>query len=466
VKFWVLILSALLFNNMLFSECFALEPWNFELTYESPKLFSSNIELSTAVDIDHNGIKEIIATDFGHFGDDYDKGYNLYVLEWSTDQFKIKLKKHWDRYNPRIKSPTGSFGAGFQAYKAEQLKSWESEGKTIVETIPPFFEINWNKGKFQVKDDQVWEITNYDWLIGSWAFPWLSPSCYPYFVDNRLPISKRPLREPRECLVGIRDFSGAGKPKILTVYEEEVVKDKEYKQTLRVRDFNPGFKIEWEMQAPRRFVIAVDTIDKLNQKSRSGLMLRSYRTVETFVFEQENSSKQYRLRLLPETRPTLPQKHTLPDLYLRTTQERDHEEYWGYHDVLAPDAELIWLLRKVEIGPGYTSFKQVDVDVEHHEPFIGVIDFNVLDIDGDGIDEIILVERTGRRESNGESITFKNAKEYVRILKWNGEKYQTMWVSPPFKLSTSFLVDNVMNKATNQLVIFTPQRTVQIWERR
>jgi hypothetical protein len=456
----------LLINGMQFSECFAIEPWNFELTYESPKLFSSNIELSSAVDLDHNGVKEIIVTDFGHFGGNYDKGYNLYVLEWATDQFKTKLKKHWGRDNPRIKSSIGSFGVGFQAYKTEQLKSWRVEGATLVEAIPPFFNINWDKGKYHVNDNQVWEITNYDWLVGSWVFPWMSPSCYPYFVDNRLPISKRPLREPRECLVGIRDFSGTGKPKILSVYEEEVVKDKEYKQTLRVRDFNPDFKIEWEMQTPKRFAIAVDSIDKLNLKSRSGLMLRSFRTVETFVFEQDKNSMQYRLRLLPDTRPTLPQRHTLPDLYLRTTQVKDLEEYWGYYDVLAPDSEFTWLLRKVEIGPGYASFKQVDVDFERHEPFIGVIDFNVLDIDGDGIDEIILVERTGRRESNGESITFKKAKEYVRILKWNGDTYQTMWVSPPFALGISFLVENVTNKATNQLIIFTPQRTMQVWARR
>jgi hypothetical protein len=480
MKLCALMLTVLIFSSLMSSESIALETWSFLLSYESPTISVSGFELVTSADVDQNGIKEIIATDFGQFSSNYDKGYHLYILEWSTNQLKIKLTKHWDRFNPQIKSRNSPFGADFQAYKTESFRSWKSDEKPIVEAVPPFFKIEWDNGKYAINDSQVWESSNADYVIGSWAFPWLSSTCYPYFRDvhplapTRLSDVKsshwlsdwrKPLSDPRECLVGIRDFLGNGNLKMLSIYQEEIVKDKEYVQQLRVRDLNKsGAPIEWQMKLPGMFYSS--PIDRFNQSTRSALMLWQSQSLDLYCFDYDTQNKTYQLRLTLHRNPLPVHKFNLPDIYLRKTQKRDREEYWGYHDLKEGYGLSLWALRKVDIGPDCTLLNRVDIDYEHNEPFIGVIFFNVLDIDGDQVDEVVLVERTGIRKDNGESIEYQKAKEFVRILKWNGNKYQSMWVSPPYaKLGTTFLVDDVMNKGGKQLVIMSPYGTVQIWER-
>ena len=108
-----------------------------------------------------------------------------------------------------------------------------------------------------------------------------------------------------------------------------------------------------------------------------------------------------------------------------------------------------------------------DIDFQPHKNFLGVGFFIVQDIDGDGLDEIILVEETGKKEFVGhESVAYSDIKDYIRILKWNGKEYQTMWISPPYtKRGTKFFVEDIKNTGKKQLVVLTPYGKVQIWER-
>ena len=89
------------------------------------------------------------------------------------------------------------------------------------------------------------------------------------------------------------------------------------------------------------------------------------------------------------------------------------------------------------------------------------------DIDGDGLDEIILVEETAGKLTSGEdSIHYDDIKDYIHILKWDGIKYRTMWVSPPYtKRGSKFLAEDIKNTGKKQLVVLTPYGTIQIWER-
>lgn len=158
--------------------------------------------------------------------------------------------------------------------------------------------------------------------------------------------------------------------------------------------------------------------------------------------------------------------YNLPYIYLRVTQTKGIEEYWGFPYVKGSYKIDIPVLGKDALRSDLTGFDYQDVDFEHHEPYLGVSYFDAKDIDGDGIDEVILVERTGKREFGEESVSYSNVKEYVHILKWNGQAYQTMWVSPPYtKIGTKFLVDDIKNTGKQQLVVLTPNGTIQIWER-
>lgn len=478
-KILMLILTLLVldFNSTLL---WALEQWTFKKTYESKKISENEFNLAATADLNGNKTKEIFLTDFGSPKvSDVNRslsGFNLYVLEWHNDQLKINYHKRWEEYGMRlsVRGPSGdvpsfevskrqpleAIQSGFRAFNAFQLASWKIGKKAYVETVPPYFAVQWGQGKYDVADEQVWDRPEDEYTIGSWALPWMSPYCY----FDSFPLSK--LVPERECLVGIRDFAGTGRPKILSIVEQEIVKDKQYKQILRIRDFNPGFKMEWEMQTPDRLTILVDPLDAQDYKSKNGLLLRIYRTGRTYLFEQDENSKKYHLRSLDQIGPRGLKRLNLPDLYLRTTQKRDQEEYWGYRLATAADGGNIALLRKVDVINDFTSFKKNDIDFKHHEPFLGVAWFIVDDVDNDGIDEIILVERTGKRVLDEDMPNYSDVKEYVQILKWNGQTYQTVWVSPPYaKVGTKFLVDDVKNAGKKQLVVLTPRGIIEIWER-
>ena len=89
------------------------------------------------------------------------------------------------------------------------------------------------------------------------------------------------------------------------------------------------------------------------------------------------------------------------------------------------------------------------------------------DIDSDGIDEIIVVERTGVPTwSKEREYHYKDIKDYIKILKWDGKKYQVIWVSPPYtKRKVKFLVEDIKNTGKKQLIVFSPFGSIQIWEK-
>jgi hypothetical protein len=63
-------------------------------------------------------------------------------------------------------------------------------------------------------------------------------------------------------------------------------------------------------------------------------------------------------------------------------------------------------------------------------------------------------------------VYYGDIKDYIHILKWDGAKYQTMWVSPPYtKRGTKILVDDIKNSGKKQLVVLAPYGTIQIWEK-
>lgn len=445
--------------------------WKFKLTYESKKLIDSPFFLNTAADVNKNGRKELIATDFGRYGDHIDEWkdwktvptiyYNIFVLEWDKKELKSMFSKKWDMNISKTRQEKDRY---FMSYEARQMVAWTVGDRTIVETIPPYLGLEWINGRYIIHEQYG---HSQEYKVGSWALPWLSPFCYyGHFAWSKI-------IPPRECLIGIRDFSGKGKPKIVTVLEEEI-ENKKYKQTLRVRKFEPGFPIEWEGIAPKRFkwwdLPIARPIDRLNPTSDSSLLMTAFGESSWYLFEPDENSKSYRIKPLPALGPMGIEFYDLPDIYLRSTQRKGLKEYWGYRMFENPkdvNLSFIYLLRKATLKPDLTGFITEDIDFPYHKNFVGVGYFVMQDIDGDGLEEIILVEQTaGKLEAGHETVYYSDIKDYIRILKWDGKKYQTMWVSPPYaKRGTKFLVEDIMNTGKKQLVVMTPYGTIQIWER-
>jgi len=457
----------------LITPCGAGQDWMIKKTYESqPLIKAGRFFLFTAADVNKNGTKELIVTDFGHFGDHIEEWkqwvpfptryYNLYILEWQNEALNEKMHKQWDMNQPQTREESDEY---FRAYEARQMVHWEIGDRVNVETIPPYLGIEWKNGKYILREQHGGPQKGT--FVGSWVFPWLSLSCYESFP--------RKITWPRECLIGIRDFSGNKEPKILTVLEDKVGFN-QYRETLRIRKFGDDYPIEWEMPFPKKIGWWTNGWgggahnDRLNQTASYGLVLSTQGQIGFFNYDQV--AKQYNWRPI-QSFAEYEENYDLPEIYLRETQKKGTKEYWSYHRVdpvnpKDPDAlNFIVVLRKAVLKADLSSFVTEDIDFPHHDHFLGVGHFAVEDIDGDGLDEVILVEQTAGKLSFGEeTVYYKDIKDYIHILKWNGSKYQDMWVSPPYtKRGTKFLVEDIKNMGKRQLVVLTPYGTVQIWER-
>ncbi len=443
--------------------------WLFKQAYESKQILDSPFLLFTSANLNANGNKDLIVTDFGQYGNHIEewkqwaKNYDLYtlkILEWEENELRTKFQKQWDTSKAHSSLDADRI---FKAYKAHQMIAWKLGGKVIVETIPPYIGIEWQNGKYKLREQQG--SAQKEPLEGSWIFPWISQSCYANFPNKTT--------WPRECLVGIRDFSGKGEPKLVTIMEDKI-KDRQYKQTLRIRNFSAGYPIEWEKASPKRFNWwgewpTIVPIDRLNMTDSSPLLMTVFQESSWYLFEQDKQINGYRVRDSQIHDPMWLENYDLPDIYLRKTKNKDIEEYWGYRRIDLTKNHTInfmLLLRKIVLKSDLSGFEKEDIDFLHHDNFLGVGFFDLQDIDGDGLDEIILVEETGKVTFGEEIANYSDIKDYIHILKWDGTKYQTMWVSPPYsKRGTKFLVEDIKNTGKKQLVVLSPYGTIQIWEK-
>ena len=236
---------------------------------------------------------------------------------------------------------------------------------------------------------------------------------------------------------------------------------------MSIRSFKQGFPIEWELLSGTRFGWWSPGwevfVDRLNEAA-SDLLMVAFHTSQWYLLDSKDSD--YRLRTIQTQEPRGILPFVLPDIYLGTTQKKNIEEYWGYRFEQASDKGKIALLRKIVLENDLSGFNREDINISHHVNFLGITFFDIKDIDSDGIDEVLVVERTGKRKIGVDKTFYLDVKDYIQILKWNGIKYQTMWISPAYKkIGTKFIVDDIRNSGKKQLIVLTPHNTIQIWER-
>ena len=223
----------------------------FELIWESPSLSDSPIHLMAAADLNGNGINEIVITDFSNFLEGQEKlgpTYNFIAIERGKISGKALFEEKWRKqwYTPFAKNVP-------RLSKKERRKQSRILGgvvklvpftigsRVVIEGVPPYMALEWSEGNYMWHEQSGSEDT----MVGSWALPFLHPSCT---IPGQL---IEPY--PRECLLDIRDFGDKGKPIIITFYQERkslirklLDRSGGIRQSLRIRRYEEGFPLEWE----------------------------------------------------------------------------------------------------------------------------------------------------------------------------------------------------------------------------
>jgi len=142
----------------------------------------------TADDLNKNGVKDLIVTDFGKSGNHIDEwkqwkkipvtNYNLLVLEWEAGELKTGWSKQWDMTKTHSDMEAHKY---FLAFEAKQLVAWKVGDRTVVESIPPYLGLEWIKDKYILHEQQG--PFNAGPPVGSWVFPWQSATCSQNFTD-------------------------------------------------------------------------------------------------------------------------------------------------------------------------------------------------------------------------------------------------------------------------------------------
>lgn len=420
----------------------AAEQWNFQKISETRKLTDRPLYIFTSGDLKKDGKKELLVADSGEWYA-FDK-YNFFILEWVAGELKEKFHKQWKEED---------FDAGAEyARGTYYIFFWDSGGKTIAETFPAFFKVEWMDNNYHFVEQKDRRMR-----IGSWVFPWQSPSCEYYFAKDKW---------PEECFYGIRKWGSKGELKILSLYSEE----KNGRHILRIRKNEPGFPIEFEDKSPEhnfiyRYNLGDIGFGRFGEKSHNQILFKRFEDDYFYAVSYDIQSAKYNVLKTGFKELGIIPAYGVKDIYIGSTRERGKEEYWGGRKGEALDGGTLYLLRRAEVKSDLSAVIGEDITFPHHKMFIGVGYLDVQDVDGDGLDELILLEETGKRHFSEEYVTYSQTLDYIKILKWNGKKYEVMWESPAYtKRGTRFLVEDLKGTGKKQLIVFTSEGTVQIWE--
>lgn len=92
----------------------------------------------------------------------------------------------------------------------------------------------------------------------------------------------------------------------------------------------------------------------------------------------------------------------------------------------------------------------------------GFENLNLADIDNDGFDEIIISGVRGDLVETEEEPYMKNRRDVIHILKWNGKEYKKIWTSKSLGAITQILVDDVTGDGKKEIVVGNDKGEIHI----
>jgi hypothetical protein len=79
--------------------------------------------------------------------------------------------------------------------------------------------------------------------------------------------------------------------------------------------------------------------------------------------------------------------------------------------------------------------------------------FDLVDLDNDGLEEIIVTEASGKFVPTQDEPGITDYKENILILKWNTKKYEMVFTSHKFKGNTSLLIDDITGDGKKEIIV-------------
>jgi len=398
----------------------------FGMVWESQTLTDRTITSLTAADLNGNHIKEIVLGDIGtaHLP----SHPRIVVLEYNGNEFKILWEKKWTDVSKSVTQ--------FNALRrSSNPKVWNLFGHTIVEIQPPFLALEFRQGKYQF--DEMY--------VDLMEKPPINRSIWTW-TGNDLPIA-------------VVDLNGFGVGEIVTF---ERRKESRAGDILRIRSMKPGYPIVWEnvMTRPldsRSFVGRFDS-GTPEQVYIPPVLLSAagkdkYLTEEA-VLEKTNSKD----------------RTFLDANGVGSTRRMDLSELWGVQGYYGDKNPLVrWAFNKK-----MHKFIPEEINVSISPDFLGFSQIALGDVDGDKLDEVVVVEGVGHLgptdpENTEYGPDILDQKEFIHVLKWDGRKYANTWTSSPFsgkEWISKILVDDVIGIGKKQIVVGTGDGKIQIWERK
>ena len=208
-------------------------------------------------------------------------------------------------------------------------------------------------------------------------------------------------------------------------------------------DFNKDGKIELLMESG--YWVYPDSKDfkivdiKSHKKSEYGITLPLFKVVGTsepgikYFKSGRTTNKDFDDVFYLEPSPY---PYDYGDYLIKTTWKNDRFEY-----------EKILSAKKTTKSGEFMVFKN----------------FDLVDFDNDGLDEIIVTEASGKFVPTEEEPGITDYKERILMLKWNGKKYETVFATQKFKGNTSLLIDDITGNGKKEIVVGNEKGEIYIF---
>lgn len=396
----------------------------FKEIWKSPPLTEGGIEKLVTADINGNKTKEIIVADFGF--EYLPKNPIVVVIEYNGKTFEAKWQKKWhDIFDERNQFNT--------LQRMVDPKVWTIFQKTVLEIHPPFFMLEWVDGKyvFHEQYQEGFSETN----LKSWVWNW----------------------PEKDHAIAQADLNGDGKDEIITF---ERFKANFPEGIMRVRRMEPGFPVIWKTEIKEFFYPAV-FIGQFSPSGRNEL----YAPPMLLSFIKDD---QYKIDWIPlRSSPKIEGLYSSLDYSSAgSTSIKNKTELWVTSASYGGKKPLV----RFTPNQAGSEFVGKQIPFKSHNNFLGIARLALGDLDNDGLDEVVFSEGTGRLgpedPEGGRDIL--DLKEYLHVLKWDGKKYNTVWISKPFLGNVSIsqiLVDDVTGDGIPEIVVATGKGTLHIFQK-